>query len=85
MSKKRKTFVCVYECRMGETEITWQHLAEGTSEDEVFEAHEVEHDYGLDTENSPIGGAAGQYYTELIKVVQITPTQKKLLNSVGIH
>jgi hypothetical protein len=70
---------------MGETEITWHHLAEGTSVEEVTEAHEVEHDCGLDTDSSPIGGAEGQYFTELVNVIQITPTQKKLFNSVGIH
>jgi hypothetical protein len=80
-----KTFVCVYKCRMGNTELTWQHLAEGENEEEVSKAHEVEHKFGLDTENSPIGDAAGQYYTELIKVIPVTPNQKKFLNEIGIH
>jgi len=80
-----KTFICVYECRMGETEIYWHHLAEGTDRDSVMAEHEVEHEDGLDTENSPIGGADGQYYTELIDVKPITPAQKKFLNSIRIY
>ena len=82
---KQKTFICVYECRMGETEITYRHLAEGASVEEVTTEHEVEHENGLDTENSPIGGADGQYFTELIRVIPITPTQKKFLNSICIY
>jgi len=80
-----KTFLCIYECRMGETEINFQHTAEGKDEESVFEAHEVEHENGLDTENSPIGGACGQYYTELVKVVPITPAKQKFLNTIGIY
>ena len=81
---KNKTFICVYECRMGETEIKWQHLAEGISAEEVAKEHKVEHKNGLDTENSPIGGANGQYYTELINVLSVTPIQKEFLNTIGI-
>jgi len=81
-----KTFLCIYECRMGETEINFHHTAEGKDEESVFEEHEVEHDIcGLDTEDSPIGGACGQYCTELIKVVPITDAKKKFLNTIGIY
>lgn len=83
---KQKRFVCVYECRMGDTELTWQHMAEGTSREEVIAKHEVEHDEsGLDMENSPIGGAEGQYRTVLIDVIPVTPEQRDFLNSIGIH
>jgi hypothetical protein len=82
---KQKTFLCVYDCRMGETEIQYRHLAEGVSKAKVEEIHEVEHDNGLDCDNSPIGGAEGQYFTELIDVIPVTPTQKKFLNKIGIH
>ena len=86
MSKKQKHFICQFSVRIGDTELYWHHLAEGTDEDEVFEEHEVEHDEcGLDTEDSPIGGACGQYCTELVNVKRITPTQKKFLNSIGIY
>lgn len=83
---KQKTFVCVYECRMGDTEIKWQHMAEGTNAEEVMKEHEVEHDEsGLDLDNSPIGGAEGQYRTVLIDVIPVTLTQKKFLNEIGIY
>ncbi|RLI63950.1 MAG: hypothetical protein DRO67_04915 [Candidatus Asgardarchaeum californiense] len=80
-----KIFLCRFETRIGETELNYYHLDNGKNREEVMEKNEVEHDCGLDTEESPIGGADGQYYTELYDVVQITPTQKKFLNSIGIH
>jgi len=81
-----KTFVVRYECRIGDTELSWFHLAEGDSEGEVIESHEVEHDdCDLDTENSPIGGNVGQKHTKLYDVYEITPKEKKLLNRIGIH
>jgi hypothetical protein len=85
MAKKKKTFLCVFDSRMGETEIKFHHTATGTSRQEVENEHEVEHENGLDTEDSPIGGANGQYCTELVDVIEITPTQKKFLNKIGIY
>jgi hypothetical protein len=82
---KDKSFICIYECRMGETEIRWHHLAEGESVEAVAKEHAVEHENGLDTDSSPIGGACGQYFTELMDVKEITPIQKEFLNSIGIH
>ena len=50
------------------------------------EIHEVVHDEdGIDQDNTPIGGAEGQYTTELIGVYPITATQEKFLNKIGIH
>jgi hypothetical protein len=82
---KKKTFLCIYDCNMGETELKFHHMVEGLEINQVIAEHEVEHEGGLDTEDSPIGGACGQYHTELISVVPITPAQKKFLNEIGIH
>jgi len=78
-------FVCVYETRIGDTELNFHHIATGISIEKVAKEHEVEHDGGLDTEDSPIGGANGQYCTELIKVLPITLVEKRFLNEIGIH
>jgi hypothetical protein len=81
-----KTFLCIYDCNMGETELKFHHMAEGLEIHQVRAEHEVEHDdCGLDTEDSPIGGACGQYCTELVDVIPVTPTQKKFLNKIGIY
>jgi hypothetical protein len=71
---------------MGISEMPFFHLAEGTSKTKVVAEHEVEHDEsGLDTEDSPIGGAEGQYCTDLYEVIEITASQKKFLNKIGIY
>ncbi len=83
---KKKDFLCIFETRIGETELTYHYITQGTDEDDVREENEVPHgEDGLDTDESPIGGADGQYFTELVDVKQITPTQKKFLNRCGIH
>jgi len=84
--ENKKNFLCRFNVLMGETGMKHYYIDQGTSKDDVIERNEVEHDEcGLDTENSPIGGACGQYCTELYDVYEITPDQKKFLNSIGIH
>jgi len=71
---------------MGETEMDFFMIDQGSSVEEVGERNEVPHgEDGLDTDESPIGGADGQYYTNLCSVIDITPTQKLFLNKCGIH
>ena len=85
MAKKQKNFLCIFETRIGDTELAYHHIMEGKNKEEVIEENEVPHEDGLDTDESPIGGADGQYYTELHSVIEITPTQKTFLNRIGIH
>jgi len=81
-----KWFLCQFEVRIGETELNYYHIDKGENKYEVIVKNEVKHDEcGLDTEDSPIGGACGQYCTELYDVYEITPAQKNFLNKVGIH
>ena len=83
---KKKNFLCKFEVRMCDTEVNFFYIDQGKNEEEVTERNEVEHDAcGLDTEESPVGGLVGEKCTELCSVVEITPAQKKFLNSVGIH
>lgn len=81
----KKDFLLRFETRIGETEMSFFMIDKGKNKKEVTERNEVEHKHGLDTENSPIGGANGQYFTELYSVTPITLDQKKFLNSIGIH
>ena len=39
---KDKSFICIYECRMGESEIWWHHLAEGESVEAVAKELEID-------------------------------------------
>ena len=81
-----KNFLCRFECNMGETELPFFIIDTGKNKSEVVKKNVVKHDgIGLDTENSPIGGAEGQYCTDLYDVYEITPAQKKFLNKIGIH
>ena len=86
MAKKEKNYLCRYDVTMCDTEVSFFCIDQGTSEEEVEENNEVEHDdCGLDTEDSPVGGCIGEKCTVLVNVKYITPNQKDFLNSCGIH
>lgn len=77
MSKK---FLVQFEINTGSSDLHYMFLDDGESVEECQERNEVEHDEsGLDTEDSPIGGAEGQYTTELISVEEVTPKDRKVL------
>ena len=77
---KKKKFLIKFVVDTGLSTLYYHFFADYKDEETAISENEVEHDEcGLDTENSPIGGATGQYSTELFSVKEVSDEDYKVL------
>ena len=67
-----KKFLLKFNVNTGSSDLPFYFIDEGASKSKVEEIHEVIHDEcGLDQDNTPIGGAEGECYTEVVEIQEI--------------